>query len=222
MKNSPLISYQNPTFVDEAKARIDIRAFHPEPFARYLEFNAPEGLLGAQHSILMLPLEWEASLCGPRPWLICPECGRRCRYLYRNRVDEWACRKCLGLLYRSKHISKERRLKKRSDDLERERRKGEHRRHFLKDQKAKQAIQEVLEAADYGKLIRKKGTVLRLATKRVIEEIEKGDVPELICRAYLEGITKEIRAQERFSRLSRKIRERKQMNELIRKIGGAP
>lgn len=38
--------------------------------------------------------------CG-RPWLACPACGRRCRYLF---LPEIACRKCLRLDWACRHL----------------------------------------------------------------------------------------------------------------------
>ena len=39
---------------------------------------------------------------GLRPWLICPDCGRRCGKLYAHPLgNPIACRFCLGLDYRS-------------------------------------------------------------------------------------------------------------------------
>lgn len=187
--------------------RLDIRAFCLYPGESYLKFHGPELILWGEDAYLMLPIEWEECLTGYRPWFTCPECRRRCRYLYNRRFEEWTCRKCLGLVYRIKHVSPHTRLKKRYEALDRERRKGEHHRCFQKAQAERQAIQEVLEAAEYGKLARKKGTVLRIATRRVIEGMKRGDVPDVMCSAYLEGKAQEIRQWNRLLALYRKIRQ---------------
>lgn len=51
------------------------------------------------------PLDWQpVSLGGFRPWFLCPQCGKRCRYLYvLNKV--WGCRRCSGLGYLSERLS---------------------------------------------------------------------------------------------------------------------
>jgi hypothetical protein len=39
---------------------------------------------------------------GSRPWMLCPECGRRCAIVYSTSPDDetgWACRVCVGLPY---------------------------------------------------------------------------------------------------------------------------
>src|SRR6266404_5235967 len=41
---------------------------------------------------------------GMRPWYLCPQCGRRCGYLYRSE-SEYVCRICLGLGHRSQRES---------------------------------------------------------------------------------------------------------------------
>lgn len=40
---------------------------------------------------------------GSRPWFVCPSpnCGRRCRKLYRLAEERWLCRVCSGARYRS-------------------------------------------------------------------------------------------------------------------------
>ncbi len=53
---------------------------------------------------LGIELEWSVCpLGGSRPWLVCPDCGRRSGVLYYTNFirGDLACRICLGLIYPS-------------------------------------------------------------------------------------------------------------------------
>jgi hypothetical protein len=63
-------------------------------------------------------LEWEPlHYGGVRPWFRCPVagCGRRCGVLYRSGV--FACRRCVGAVYRSQRVSRADRLAWKVDRL---------------------------------------------------------------------------------------------------------
>lgn len=51
-------------------------------------------------------------LGGTRAWFLCPKCGRRCAILYPVQ-----CRKCMGLHYRSEHLSPDNRATLRAQRL---------------------------------------------------------------------------------------------------------
>jgi hypothetical protein len=69
---------------------------------------------------------------GMRPWLLCPECGRRCAKLYRP----WGrsglgCRRCLGLTYQTQQVHRFDRLRIAQERLRRRLGgTGEPREHF--------------------------------------------------------------------------------------------
>lgn len=55
-------------------------------------------------------VEVEQRFGGTRYYLGCPSCGSRYRTLYKKTPDSLACRRCLGLKYKSQRLSEEARL----------------------------------------------------------------------------------------------------------------
>src|SRR5262249_21057874 len=69
---------------------------------------------------LRIALVWTSChLGGSRPWMVCPDCGRRCGVLYYTNFvrDELACRLCLRLTYPSTRETQFHRLIRRAQVL---------------------------------------------------------------------------------------------------------
>lgn len=62
-----------------------------------------------QKHVIELPIWWAWSECnfgGRRPWLICPKCQGRARFLYLSGGSIFACGKCAGITYATRRGSK--------------------------------------------------------------------------------------------------------------------
>ena len=63
---------------------------------------------------LNLKLAWTCLSYGPRMWFLCPQCTRRCAFLYLLN-NLFRCRKCTGLVYKSQRRDPLARAQSRTD-----------------------------------------------------------------------------------------------------------
>ena len=86
-------------------ARMDV----DEPPQTHLILNYKSGEQDVEQSVSIDPLPQHFG--GWRPWLRCPDCRRRCKYVYlppegSMPVRRFACRQCHHLTYRSSNLSR--------------------------------------------------------------------------------------------------------------------
>ncbi len=151
-------------FVDDLIA-LDVRAFKLTPDAYKVRIEGGN-----------VNVQWEDYLFGKRAWFVCPDCGRRCRFLYEIE-NRWTCRVCQVLVYRSQWRSKWYRFVQKERDLLEAVRNGKPKwKHWRTQRKLIRklgAVQKVLNAAMVARSSGMKQFVLRVATREVIEEIER-------------------------------------------------
>ena len=151
-------------FVDDLIA-LDVRAFKLKPDVYKVRIEGSN-----------VNIQWENYLFGKRAWFVCPDCGRGCRFLYELE-NRWTCRVCQGLVYRSQWSGTWQRFVHRERDLLEAVKSGKPKwKHWRTHRgliRKLGAVQQVLNAAMVARSSGMKQFVLRVATRQVIEEIER-------------------------------------------------